>query len=68
MMYISLKKRLRTTITGIAQRYAAIHAEDTLENKLTEINLLIAKNIPRTRKDKDGLFVFIYNVAKEMRV
>ena len=40
----------------------------TKENRLAEINQLIRDNVPRTQKEKDGLFVFVHNIAKEFTV
>ena len=67
MTYASLKKRIQTITTGIVQRYADTSGVDT-ETRLAEINQLIAMNIPRTQKDKDGVFVWMYNVSKEFVV
>ena len=66
-MYNSLKKKFQIIVTAIAQRFVAM-PEAATETKLDEINALIATNIPRTRKEKNNVFVWTYNVAKEFVV
>ena len=67
-MYNSLKRKLQTTITAVAERYAATSVGGIEDSRIKEINALIALNIPRTQKEKNSIFVWAHNIAKEFAV
>ena len=59
---------MKTTITAIVQKFAGTQGVGTEENRLADIEALIIRNRPQNAKEKQRLDVWLWNVAKEMRV